>query len=116
MTRIRAALLTLGALGCGVPAEDFATEYPEALCTWMEECAAGPLDQPSEVCITSIEAGLDEAEACDYSATKAKQCLAALEAGCDERVAVYYECKRVYRGDDCPVDLSSSLSGSDTGQ
>jgi hypothetical protein len=107
------ALLLALATGCRTDAEEFAAEYPEALCTWAESCAFGDVGIATEACITEVAAGLETAAAdpgCTYKPKQATQCLDALTGGCEERVAVYYECKRVYRGGECSVDLANSLS------
>ena len=123
MMRSDILVLGLGLVGCGPTADAFAAEYPDALCTWVEECAwspehadtnlPDPLDDTlDEVCREQVTETLADAEAdsaCTYSEKQARQCLAALAASCDERTAIYYECKRVYSGDDCEVELASGL-------
>jgi hypothetical protein len=109
----RAAALALLLAACGNPEpEDFAAEFPAAICGWVEDCAFDPPEIVSGTCEDRAEAFVAQAEGdarCDWDPGQARQCLAALEGACEERTAIYYECKRVYRGDDCPRDLSALL-------
>jgi hypothetical protein len=113
MSRARApgaALLALAA-GCANPTpEDFAAEFPAAICGWVEDCAfEGAPDPACEDRAAAFVAQAQGDSRCAWDAGQARQCLAALEGACSERAAVYYECKRAYRGDDCPRDLSTLL-------
>lgn len=104
--------------GCDKPAPDeFAEEFPAHLCDWVETCATGGEGDlgPAEDAYDCEGEALDFVEQaegdtrCAYDAGQARQCLEALEGACEERTAIYYECKRVYRGDECPNDLSTLL-------
>jgi hypothetical protein len=105
----------LGAAGlsaCGYPEEDtFAEQLPTEMCAWVADCALDP--SPPAACEAEVTDAIAEAQAdegCAYHPDEAAGCLEALAAGCDERVAVYYECKRSWRGGDCAVDLASALA------
>jgi hypothetical protein len=109
------AILPLLLLACGGPEPgEFAADFPAALCSWTEECAL-EAEGPAEAlydCEGEAADFVTQAEedgACEYDAGQARQCLEALEASCEERTAIYYECKRVYRGDECSRDLSTLL-------
>jgi len=111
--RALGALLAAACLSaCGYPEEDaFAAQLPEEMCAWVAECALDP--SPPAACEAEVSAAIDEAQAdagCDYHPDEAAGCLEALAAGCGERVAVYYECKRSWRGADCAVELASALA------
>jgi len=111
MSRAAALALLLGA--CANPSpEEFSAEFPGALCAWVDDCAFDAPEVGAGACEDRAAAFVDQAEGdarCEWDAGQARQCLAALEGACEERTAIYYECKRVYRGDDCPKDLSALL-------
>ena len=113
---IRLLPLTLFACSRPEPAE-FAAEYPAAFCDWVETCATGEDGLPAPItdatdCEGEVTDFIEQAQddsRCEYDAGQAAQCLDALQGSCEERTAIFYECKRVYRGDDCPKDLSTLL-------
>ena len=91
--------------------EAFAQQLPEEMCAWVAECALDP--SPPAACVAEVTDAIAAAQAdagCSYHPDEAAGCLDAIAAGCDERVAVYYECKRSWRGGDCAVDLASALA------
>lgn len=97
---------------CGYPEpESFAEQLPEEMCAWVADCALDP--SPPAACEAEVSEAVAAAQAdagCRYHPDEAAGCLEALAAGCGERVAVYYECKRSWRGADCAVDLASALA------
>lgn len=108
-----AALLVAAApAGCGYPEEDaFAEQLPAEMCAWVADCALDP--SPPAACEAEVTDAIAEAQAdagCSYHPDEAAGCLEALAAGCEERVAVYYECKRSWRGSDCAADLATALA------
>lgn len=111
--RALAALLCAVCLSaCGYPEEDaFAEQLPVEMCAWVADCALDP--SPPAVCEAEVTDAIAEAQAdagCSYHPDEAAGCLEALAAGCEERVAVYYECKRSWRGSDCAADLATALA------
>ena len=116
--RRRCLLLPILLFACDNPEPAaFAEEFPAAICDWTETCATGgdglpgPLQEATD-CEAEALDFVEQAEGdsrCTYDAGQARQCLDALAGTCEERTAIYSECKRVYRGDDCPKDLSTLL-------
>lgn len=116
-------LSSLLVVACGPDPDAFADAFPEAMCDWTAECAWEQVDADGElppavndradgVCTDEMAELLDLAAsdpACTYDPGQARQCLSALQGPCEERTAVYYECKRVYSGDDCEVELTGSM-------
>jgi hypothetical protein len=84
---------------------------PVPTCATGGDGLPGPLQEATD-CEAEALDFVEQAEGdsrCTYDAGQARQCLDALAGTCEERTAIYYECKRVYRGDDCPKDLSTLL-------
>lgn len=106
-------------IGCGVEPEEFYAQFPTAMCDRTATCLVEAVGVPgdldaSALCEDEWAAAIDDLESrgCEYDAGQAHQCLVAIEKGnCDERTAIYYECKKVYRGegDTCKLDVSDGL-------
>ena len=104
-------LLALILAGCAIDDTTFADEFPVAACDYAADCGAtlGSEDM-CETTMGELVDGMLADETCAYDAGQARQCIRELTADtCDERTAVYYECKRVFVGDDCELDMTDAL-------
>ncbi len=91
--------------------ETFTAEAPPAVCAYATEC--GGLLGSDALCEDIIAQTIDDLAndtGCEFRSRQAPQCIRELTADtCDEKTAVYYECKRVFRGDGCELDLLDAL-------
>ncbi len=98
-------------LGCSTELDVFSTELPPAACDYAAVC--GGTIGSDALCEDALAETVDAFaadDACEYRPRQASQCIRELTADtCDEKTAVYYECKRVFSGDDCELDLLDAL-------
>ncbi|MEL6342453.1 MAG: hypothetical protein AAFV53_04930 [Myxococcota bacterium] len=103
--------LSLLLVGCTTDYETFSSELPVAGCDYAADCGGGLGRNP--LCEDSLAASLEDLAQdadCEYREQQASQCIRELTADtCDEKTAVYYECKRTFRGEGCELDLLDIL-------
>jgi len=104
------ALLLL-LVGCSTELDAFTEEAPPLACDYATVCGGVLGSDP--ICEDAIAVTIDDLASddnCEYRPAQASQCIRELTAqSCDEKTALYYECKRVFRGDGCELDLLDIL-------
>jgi len=98
-------------VGCSMDLETFSTEFSTEACAYAAVC--GGTIGSDALCEDAFSVAVDDLDAddgCEYRPRQATQCISELTADtCDEKTAVYYECKRVFRGDGCELDVFDAL-------
>ena len=108
---MRSLLFSLLLAGCSTDLDTFSTEAPIAACDYAAACGGALGDDA--LCEEAIAASIDDISqdtGCEYKPRQASQCLRELTAEtCEEKTALYYECKRTFRGEGCSLDLLEIL-------